>query len=257
MNEVYLAYFDYLGFKEFIENNEDEVLIRRMGHIFRDTEGALGQGKYNKPQNGVILSDLSHSKVNCLNISDTVIFWTNLCDFDSLEELIKVAYEFNWMQNAYNFPVRGSIVKGKIRLVSGNHTNSNGGSYSVQCLYGKGLIKAHNKAEYQNWAGTVIDKSIISDLKQYSNGINFLSDYAIKYKVPYKKEFNLSEEYVLKIVKGISNEEALQNTKDDIKRVFALDNKSIKPESVQIKIANTLNFIDFLADPKNEMPTAY
>ena len=248
MKEVYLAYFDYLGFKEFIENNDDEVLMRRMGHIFRDIEGALGQGKYQEPRNGVILSDLTNSKVNCLNISDTVLFWTNQCDYNSLTELIKVAYEFNWMQIGYNFPIRGSIVKGKIRLVSGKQTNTNGGSYSVQCLYGKGLIKAHDKAEYQNWAGTVIDESIISDLESNPNGIEFLSEYAVKYKVPYKIDVDLEEEYVLKIVKGISNETALKNTKESITGVFALDNKSIESSSVQIKIENTLKFIDFIAE---------
>jgi len=248
LKEVYLAYFDYLGFKEFIENNDDEVLMRRMGHIFRDIEGALGQGKYQEPRNGVILSDLTNSKVNCLNISDTVLFWTNQCDYNSLTELIKVAYEFNWMQIGYNFPIRGSIVKGKIRLVSGKQTNTNGGSYSVQCLYGKGLIKAHDKAEYQNWAGTVIDESIISDLESNPNGIEFLSEYAVKYKVPYKIDVDLEEEYVLKIVKGISNETALKNTKESITGVFALDNKSIESSSVQIKIENTLKFIDFIAE---------
>ena len=248
MKEVYLAYFDYLGFKEFIENNDDEVLMRRMGHIFRDIERALGQGKYREPQNGMILSDLSDSKVNCLNISDTVLFWTNKCDYESLTELIKVAYEFNWMQIGYNFPIRGSIVKGKIRMVSGKHTNTNGGSYSVQCLYGKGLIKAHDKAEYQNWAGTVVDESIISDLETNTSGIEFLSEYAIKYKVPYKIDVDLGEEYVLRVVKGITNETALKNTKEGIAGVFALDNKSTEPKSVQLKIENTLEFIEFLAE---------
>ena len=248
MTEVYLAYFDYLGFKEFIEKNDDEILMRRMGHIFRDIEGALGQGKYQQPQNGVILSDISNSKINCLNISDTVLFWTNDCTYESLTELIKVAYEFNWMQILYNFPVRGSIVRGKIRLVSGKQTNSNGGSYSVQCLYGKGLIKAHDKAEYQNWAGTVIHQSVISDLEKATNGMEFLSDYAIQYKVPYKTELGLGEEYVLKVVKGITNETALKNTKESVAGVFALDNKSTEPKSVQSKIENTLNFIEFLAE---------
>lgn len=247
MEEVYLAYFDFLGFKEFIENNEDEVLMRRMGHIFRDIESAIGQGKYQQPQNGVILSDLSNSQVNCLNISDTVLFWTNQCNYESLTELIKVAYEFNWLQILYNFPIRGSIIKGKIRLVSGKQVNSNGGSYSVQCLYGKGLIKAHQKAENQNWAGTVIDQSIIDDLEKVSKGIEFLSDYAIKYKVPYKSDLELNEEYVLKVVKGITNETALKNTKESVSGVFALDNKSIEPKSVQIKIENTIKFIEFLA----------
>lgn len=247
MKEVYLAYFDYLGFQEFIEKNPDDVLIRRMGHIFRDTEGALGQGKYNEPQNGVVLSDLSHTNLSCLNISDTVVYWTNECNFKSLKELIQVAYQFNWMQNSYNFPVRGSIVKGKIKIVSGQHINSHGGSYSVQCLYGKGLIKAHNKAQYQNWAGTVLDPEVISDLEDEPDGIPFLSEFAVKYKVPYKSDIGLGEEYVFKLIKEISNETIRKNLKDDVIRVFALDNKSTKSENVELKINNTLNFIEFLA----------
>ena len=59
MKEVYLAYFDFMGFKEFIQNNDDDVLMRRMGHIFRDIEICLGQGKYQEPRNGVIVADVS------------------------------------------------------------------------------------------------------------------------------------------------------------------------------------------------------
>src|SRR5690606_13471758 len=140
-----------------------------------DIERALGQGKYNKPHNGRILSDLSKSRINCLNISDTVLFWTNQCDYESLKELILVSYNFNWMQIGFNFPIRGALVKGKIQLVSGQIANQNNGYYSVQCLYGKGLIKAHEKAESQNWAGTVIDESIILDLNKQNDGIEFLN----------------------------------------------------------------------------------
>lgn len=248
LQEVYLAYFDFLGFKEFVQNNEDKKIIGRMDHIFRDIESALGLGNYREPQNGIIISDLSDSRLNCLNISDTVLFWTNKCDYESLTELIKVAYKFNWLQILNNFPIRGSIIKGKIRLVSGNQINSNGGSYSVECLYGKGLIKAHEKAECQNWAGTVIDESIISDFEQNLKWKDFLSNYAVKYKVPYKIDKGLGEEYVLRVATGITNNTALENTKDSILRVFKLDNKSIEPESVQLKIENTLKFIEFLKE---------
>ena len=168
MKEVYIAFFDFMGFKEFINNNDDEVLMRRMGHIFRDIEICLGQGKYQEPKNGVLLADVSKSKLNCLNISDSVIIWTNDCEADSLKELISVAYEFNWREIGYNFPLRGSVVKGKIREVTGRQTNSEGGSYSVQCVYGKGIVDAYLKAESQNWAGTVIDQNIINDLALYN-----------------------------------------------------------------------------------------
>ena len=34
-NKVYITYFDLLGFKKFIEKNDEEHIDTRMGHIFR------------------------------------------------------------------------------------------------------------------------------------------------------------------------------------------------------------------------------
>ena len=240
MKDVYLAYFDFMGFKEFIQNNDDEILVRRMGHIFRDIEICLSLGKYNEPKNGVILADVSGSKLNCLNISDTVVFWTNDCEYNSLEELIKVAYEFNFRENIYNFPLRGVLLRGKINEVTGRQDNSEGGVYSVQCVYGKGIVEAHLKAESQCWAGTVIDETIINDLKEI-NRLTILDKLTVKYNVPFKTgDF---EEYVFKLKKGKINETALANLLNDIDRVFSADNKSIECDSVKLKIANTKKFI--------------
>lgn len=244
MKEVYIAYFDFLGFKEFILNNiDDNELIRRMGHIFRDIEFSLGQGEIQKPKNGIILADLSHSIINCLNISDTVVFWTNDTTHKSLEELIKVAYEFNWKENLYNFPVRGCIIKGKIRIVNGIHENDKGGTYGVSCLYGKGIVNAHLKAEDQDWAGTVIDSSIINEFDSKEEAAKFLEPYTLKYKVPYKSHTDNEEEFVLRLLKGTLNQLAFDNTVDGIYRTFSQDNKSIENESVQRKIDNTINFL--------------
>jgi len=240
MKITYLAYFDFMGFKEFINNNEDEILMRRMGHIFRDIESSLGLGKYQEPRNGVVLADLSKSKLNCLNISDTVIIWTNDCSKESLLELVKVAYHFNWTENCYNFPVRGSIIKGKIREVTGKNINSEGGSYSVQCVYGKAMIDAHLKAENQNWAGTVIDESVVTDLKSTEIGTKLLEEVSTEYKVPYKT--GELKEYVLKLKKGKLNETALYNALSDIDRIFSMDNKGIN-DSVKVKIDNTKKFL--------------
>ncbi|MBK6544369.1 MAG: hypothetical protein IPG12_03715 [Saprospiraceae bacterium] len=150
MEEVYIAYFDFLGFKKFIFNNEDSHISKRMGHIFRDIEMCLGQRNFQEPKNGIMLSDLSKIKINCLNISDTVIYWTNDCEDESLQELIKVSYEFNWMEIKHNFPLRGSLVKGKLKRVQGSQTNTQGGSYAVDCLFGSGIVNAHLKTENQN-----------------------------------------------------------------------------------------------------------
>lgn len=82
--ERFIAYFDYLGYKEFILNNDSKHLRTRAGHILRDIEASLGQGKYKEPHNGIIVADLSETRINCLNISDTVIFWTNDNSIESL-----------------------------------------------------------------------------------------------------------------------------------------------------------------------------
>ncbi|MFY8069003.1 MAG: hypothetical protein ACOVMG_02805 [Flavobacterium sp.] len=250
MKEVFIAYFDFLGFKEFILNNSDEnELMRRMGHIFRDIEFALGLGKIQEPKNGVILADLSESKINALNISDTVVFWTNDTTKESLQELIKVAYEFNWKENLYNFPIRGSISKGKIRIVNGSKKNDFGGSYGVSCLYGKGIVNAHLKAESQDWAGTVIDNSILEEFSTEIEINAFFEPFAVKHKVPYKENRVIdSEEFVLRLIKGTLNETSYISTKDNIERVFNQDNKSTSHPSVQRKIKNTIDFLDIFKE---------
>ncbi|WP_418637290.1 hypothetical protein [Winogradskyella sp.] len=243
MKEVYIAYFDFLGFKEFILNNDDVTLMRRMNHIFRDIEWTLGQGKRQPPRSGMIFADLSNSKINCLNISDTVVFWTNDTTSESLKDLFDVAYEFNWKENTFNFPVRGCITKGKLSIVKGNHSSKKGGSYSLSCLYGEGIIRAHTRAESQNWAGTVVDDIILKDFKELSEAEDFLKDYALKYKVPYKNGNNLNEEFVLRFSKGKLNYTAYENMVKDIYRVFQQDNKPTDHPSVQCKLENTVKFL--------------
>ena len=99
----FIAYFDYLGFKEFIENNDLDYQKKIIGNNFRDLESALGQGKIKDVHHGVI-ADLSNSKINCINFSDTVVFWTNDDSNESLKELLDVSYKFNWQAVDFFFP---------------------------------------------------------------------------------------------------------------------------------------------------------
>lgn len=247
MKEVYLAYFDFMGFKQFILNNEDEILMRRMGHIFRDIEICISRGNYHPPRGGMIFADTSKSKLNTLNISDTILFWTNDLSEESLAELLEVAYEFNQREISHNFPLRGSVVKGNIRIVSGKDDNKNGGSYSVQCLYGKGLVYAHDLAEKQQWAGTIIDETVISDLETFEEGRKLIEKYTLDYDVPRKKMAPRPSK-VFKLRQGIANEEHLKNLLKSIDDVFALDNKGTEHPDVQEKIKNTKDFLIYTKD---------
>lgn len=239
----FIAYFDYLGFGQFIENNDLNYQKRIMGNIFRDIELALSNGKIKKATIGAI-ADMTQSKVNCINFSDTIVFWTNDDSNSSLIELLEVANRFNWQAILHFFPARGSVVYGEIEYVDFKQNNPAGGLYNINSVFGKGLVRAHKKAESQNWAGTVFDESIITELTLREYNLNdFLSPFAKKHKVPYKNEIMLPDEYVMSIVQGTLNDEALKNFGDGIIRNFSSHKKSINNKDVQEKINNTINFL--------------
>jgi hypothetical protein len=239
----FIAYFDYLGFKQFIENNDLEYQSRIVVNNFRDIENALGQGKVKDAPRGVI-ADLTNSNINCINFSDTVVFWTNDDSEASLIEILEVAYRFNWQTIDFCFPARGSLVYGEIVYIDFKQKNSAGRLYNINSVFGKGLVKAHEKAEQQHWAGTVIDESFVTELTHRGYDTDdFLKPFAKKYKVPYKNGLDLPEEYVLRIIKGNLNDEAYKNFSKGITENFAQYNKPVDKQDVKEKIENTLTFL--------------
>lgn len=253
--EVYIAYFDLLGFKKFIENNTETSIDKRMKDIFLSMELSLTQKNIKQssisPNNNMV-PDISQAKVNCVNISDTIIYWTNDLNIDSLYNLFLVSFLFNSHFNIYNFPVRGCLTKGYLNLVMGKYESSNSSLYAVQCLYGKGLVEAHVKAESQNWAGTVIDQEVIDDLNnsQYSKSFE---TYCLKYQIPYKKNISNPKEYAFKLIEEINNEQHLFNLKHEIENRFSADNKPINEISVKEKINNTCDFLDYCYKKQNQI----
>lgn len=241
----HIAYFDFLGYKEFILNNDSEYLKTRVGHILVGIEQALAEGKLQEPKNGRVLSDTSKTRINCLNISDTIIFWTNDDSVESLEELLRVAYRFNWSQVLLNFPVRGIIYFDELEMISGKQTNTVGAIYSANLIYGKGLAKAHMMCENLNWAGSAIDETVINEIIDKVDIENFLKPYAKIYSVPYTKPSPFTkEQYALRLTKSSYNEEAFKNTKDSVIRAFKNDNKTFDNPRVQEILGNTIAFLE-------------
>lgn len=239
----FIAYFDYLGFKEFIENNDLEFQSHIMNNNFRDMESALGLGKHKEAKHGFI-ADTSKSLINCINFSDTVVFFTNDSSEESLMEILKVAYIFNWKTNVHFFPVRGALVFGELEYVNYNQINDMGAVYNINSAYGKGLVKAHLRADEQNWAGSVLDESFVSEIKKRGYDLDtLLLNYAKKYYVPYKNKVVREEEYVLNLINGVLDDEGFNRYSADIRNNFAQYNKSVDEEGVQLKISNTISFL--------------
>src|SRR4051812_20316792 len=115
--ETYLAYFDILGFKDFIYNTSEEDIDLKFECLFRDSQSSctgdiLIDGPY-----GSLVPDLDKSKANCLHISDSVIFWTNGVSENEFHKIIDVCNDFFQSCCVHQtFPVRGCIVKGEINF---------------------------------------------------------------------------------------------------------------------------------------------
>ncbi len=241
-----LAYFDYLGFTDFIARNDAESQQRVMDTLFRDIESALSKGKLKETNRGYV-ADLSESKLNCVNFSDTVIFWSNDQSLEALTELLDVSLRFNWICIDFSFPIKGAIVLGEISYYRHDYENKFRGTYRVNSMIGKGLVSAYEKTKIQNWAGTVIDDSVIQYLRSIETDEEvFLSQFAKKYKVPYHDHNSQEDEWVLKLVtsSGKLNDEAYNNMKKNIEKNFTSYNKRTDSEIVQTKLANTMRFLE-------------
>ncbi len=241
--KCFIGYFDFLGYKSFVEKNETEYTKQRVGNILMDIEACLGRGKYQEEKQGAYAADLSNYTIKFLNISDTVIFWTQDGSAESIEEFLDVCYRFNTSQNGFNFPVRGTLIYDEMEIIIGNQFNEVGGTYSANMIYGKGLIKAHIKTGSQNWAGCTIDNSVVEQLVKIGS-IATLNHIAVKYMVPYKcSTTDQQEEYVLRLAKDTLNTEHYENYKRNIVEVFKKDNKEMNDKAEE-KLNNTIKFLD-------------
>jgi hypothetical protein len=246
----FITYFDYLGFGDFIRNNELDYQRKIMANIFRDIESALAKGKLIDAKHGVI-ADLTHSKVHCINFSDTVVFWTNDISVESVAELLHITHIFNWQANLFFFPVRGTMTMGELERVEFSQKSGLGGSYNINSVYGKGLVTAHEIAENQKWAGTLLDENveefIIANL---DNSKDVLEIYTKPFNVPFKT--GIKNMKVFNLIKGELNDIAFANYSKGIIDNFANHKKGIENHSVKEKIDNTINF---LASYRNFKPS--
>lgn len=239
-----IAYFDYLGFKDFIERNDSSFQHRIMGNNFRDIEMALSNGQTMEVSNKLV-PNIESSNVNCMNFSDTVVFWSNDDSEESLNSILKVAYRFNWHSNLFTFPVKGALVHGEIFHVDFRKDNIGGGKYNVNSLYGKGLVEAHQLSEDQDWAGAVVDESIVDLINSRgSDPLQILDHYAKRYMVPYKSSnADRREQFAFRLVEGSLAEEAFENRRKDVSRNFGEYNKRTDHPSVQKKLENTIIYL--------------
>jgi hypothetical protein len=149
--------------------------------------------------------------------------------------------------------LKKSFVHGEIEFRPFQIKNQSGAVFQNSSLYGKGLIDAYLKAESIDFAGCYVDQSALAKVEEKVI-YNLIYDQMLcYYKVPLKGE-KFSYEHVFRPIKGNHNEVSFRNSAKHIKSLFSYHSKMKDfPESVQVKLNNTIDFIEHFRETDGDL----
>ena len=188
--QSFVAFLDILGFKSLVGCNSHEDLIQIYEELIAKTVSDIQRiEKEVETSAKEELGDLYEPVgIRLINVSDSIILWTQNCRKDSLYNIILTVRNLLTLTFKLGIPLRGVIGIGNLSAIE------KGGNIS---LVGQGLINAYITESNYNWAGVVIDEGVFSYLNSLhmvvmrnSHPINFdpWSEEMVKYDVPTKKD---------------------------------------------------------------------
>jgi hypothetical protein len=246
--QTYLAFFDILGFKEFISNADSEIRSRLMNNLIRDSQSALSLGKTVPRPGGGLMPDLSSTNIQCLHVSDSIVFWTDNVSTETFLELVKCSAYFLRQCMQITFPVRGCIVAGEIDYKPFTLRNKKGVEFQNSSLYGKALTDAYLKAEAQDWVGCYVDRSAVSTVDDKIINDLIYANELVYYPIPLK-DGSANYEFVIRTVNKTINDVFLKNPAKGAEEMFHRHmNDQQLSESVRRKLTNTIKFYDYFRE---------
>ena len=247
--ETYIAFFDILGFKEIVLNNDLKSLNNKFNDFLRESQISVSTGQTVHLENGIIVPDLSEIKVNCIHISDSVIFWTQNQDQESFNNLLNACTTFYRRSLQMEFPLRGAIVYGEMEFTPGIINDKEQNSFSNFSLIGKGLINAYLKAESLHLSACIVDQSALTKLGESASNELIKNESLFYYNTPFNNCFS---EYVhlIRPLKGVCNELFFSNRAKTIKENFErLMYGKPMLQSIKEKMNNTIKLLEFFRNP--------
>lgn len=247
--ETYIAFFDILGFKEIVLNNNLKSLNQKFNNLFRETQISVSTGKTVSFGNGIIVPDLNKIKVNCIHISDSVIFWTQKQDIKSFKNLIEVCKTFYQRSLQMEFPLRGAIVYGEMEFSPGIIKDGEQNFFGNFSFIGKGLVNAYLKAESLHLSACIVDQSTLDKIGEAQVYELIKNESLFYYNTPFNN--GTSEyEHLIKPINGVFSELFFRNRAKTIKENFEkLMYGKPMPQSVHEKMNNTIKLLEFFRNP--------
>jgi hypothetical protein len=252
--EKYIAMLDVLGFSDVVNNSYPPHLTQIIQILQGSTALAVG---FQTPQN----VDEHHSGIDASMLSDTIALWTFDDSALSLQHLMSTVREL--MFSAFNngLPLRGAISVGSVITIGPSEITP-----SVtwnKMVFGKAVIEAHRLERSQDWSGCVLSESVLCRYTERNNDPEKSVAKAIEahkllsYGVPWKSGCSYSNPMI--VINWIPTEYflfthgwSIQGLPDEeIKDIFARNNKNIVSEDTKRKLENTINFIHHVRDTIN------
>jgi len=248
-NRHYIAFLDILGFKDLIDNNNLEDVIKlydKFEPSLLFTMAFTNLEWRNKNLDNDDLPGIDKTPLNSLMISDSILIWTDTdSGKDFLQLLNTVKFHLGYAMG-YGMPLRGAITFGELAIKSGKHEKSkklNG----FNTILGRPLTKAYILENQAEWSGCIVDDACIEYYNESVSNLenpvdsSFLEQmaYLKRYKVPMKSG-NLKDYYTVNWT--TFGKPRVQ--KEEIRESFSMFNKKVNSWSVETKIRNTLQYFD-------------
>lgn len=251
-SDVYVAFLDVLGFKDLVNNNSHEDLVRKYQNLFAaNTESSLANGAFTVVENDgkrMAMADCTKITVNSIIISDSVILWTPNASMKSFIDII-VATRNMLVQGIFTgMPLRGGIAIGPLSRLSGRLNSQT--ENVVETFVGKALVEANQIESSQQWAGCVISpKAVAFYTEDYQRHSTTLPDLA---SVDYLIDAGLIINYNVPMHCGLESHTVINwprgnktpPSRSTVQQAFGMHKKSTDHPTIQIKINNTLQFLD-------------
>lgn len=234
--QVYLAFFDILGFKQVNESNDNGYVVEAYSDAIREAVGSSKAFFQNILQKSGIKekSELEDDlKLVYTIISDSIVIHTKSNEYTSFLVLLSACVSFLNEFIDSGLPLRGCISTGDLSVLKVLDKEM---SINSSILLGKPIIEAFELEKKFNWSGCTFSKKLVDYLQNYHPTWNDgMYPLILKHLVP-KNQGPVSEEYVVNWITRKPSKRELEN-------MFSAHGKAIDTWEVKQKIDNTFDFI--------------
>lgn len=237
----YFAFLDIMGFRELVRNNSHLELVDLYKRLV-NFQVEFYEDYYKKEEKfraEKLGEYFIPTGLRLVNISDSILFWTNDTKENSLFELSYAVKLLMSISMSIGIPLRGAIVKGDIEVLERENSIS---------IIGLALVQAYEKEASQNWSGCTVDNGIFKYLRSIKNVVlnqprphrfEKLDSIFVETEIPFKDQPRMG--YVINWADNTDFND------EQIRESFSKYNKrQNEPEdvtkSIDLKIQNTINF---------------